>query len=157
VNPYNGFDGKQRLKALAWLKGEYRAGRRVPPTVCDACGQEDGIIEAHSEDYSDPFGPHTGKYGLCFRCHMMLHSRDRNPEAWLRYKQMVLSGWRFEPAYSRDYRKWIVPLLGGGISRLRGTQHDPLPHSCLLYIPDHSYNLAALRQLPEVQQRRLDM
>ena len=40
------------MRALRWLKGEYAAGRRHPPLVCDACDQDEGPIEAHSEDYS---------------------------------------------------------------------------------------------------------
>ena len=33
MNPYNGFDHNQRMKALRWLKAEYAAGRRTPPIV----------------------------------------------------------------------------------------------------------------------------
>ena len=86
MNPYNGFSPAQRARALSWLKREYAAGRRSPPTTCDGCGRTEGIIEAHSEDYSQPFGDHIGRYGFCYRCHMMLHSRVRAPEAWARYK-----------------------------------------------------------------------
>jgi hypothetical protein len=46
-------------KARRWLQGEYAAGRRARPTVCDACGQTEGEISAHSESYAEPFGrPH---------------------------------------------------------------------------------------------------
>jgi hypothetical protein len=43
-----------------WLEREYAAGRRARPIMCDACGQADGPIDAHSEDYSAPFGDHIG-------------------------------------------------------------------------------------------------
>jgi hypothetical protein len=53
-NAYNGFTSSERDRAFAWYKGELAAGRRHRPTVCDVCGQTDGVIEAHSEDYSGP-------------------------------------------------------------------------------------------------------
>ena len=78
MNSYNGFSPTQRTRALRWLNGEYAAGRRTRPTSCQACGQTEGLIEAHSEDYSGPpFGANIGQFGLCYRCHMMVHSRFR--------------------------------------------------------------------------------
>ena len=97
LKPYNGFDHAQRLAALAWLKGEYAAGRRTRPVRCDACGQTEGPIDPHSEDYSRPFGEHIGKHGLCYRCHMMIHCRFKNPQAWVAYKQHVREGRIFVP------------------------------------------------------------
>jgi hypothetical protein len=97
VNPYNGFSPVQRVQALRWLKGEYAAGRRQRPTSCDGCGQTEGIIQAHSEDYSQPFGDHIGAFGFCYRCHVMLHSRHRAPEAWARYKAELVAGVTFQP------------------------------------------------------------
>jgi hypothetical protein len=60
VNSYNGFTPQQRAHALRGLNREYAAGRRQRPTSCDACGQTEGVIEPHSEDYSEPFGDHIG-------------------------------------------------------------------------------------------------
>jgi hypothetical protein len=68
LKTYNGFNHDQRMRGYRWLQGEYAAGRRARPTVCDACGQNEGPIEAHSENYSAPFGDHIGKHGLCYRC-----------------------------------------------------------------------------------------
>ena len=65
MNPYNGFSPVQRVQALRWLKGEYAARRRQRPTSCDGCGQTEGIIQAHSEDYGQPFGDHIGAFGFC--------------------------------------------------------------------------------------------
>jgi hypothetical protein len=42
------------------------------PVKCCACGQEHGVIDAHAEDYSDPFAPgKTDQFPLCYRCHML--------------------------------------------------------------------------------------
>ena len=49
----NGFSGKQRERAQRWLNKEWNARRLARPTECVACGQTDGIIQAHAEDYSD--------------------------------------------------------------------------------------------------------
>lgn len=108
LNSYNGFPPAQRSRALAWLKREYAAGRRVRPTICDACGQTEGLVEAHSEDYSEPFGDQTGAYGFCLTCHMMLHCRARAPEAWLTYKAAIAAGVTFEPFYTRNFPRVLV-------------------------------------------------
>ena len=69
---YNGFSAAQRNRAGRWLNAEYAAGRRTRPTRCQACGTTEGV-RGHSEDYSEPFGPHIGAFGLCHRCHLALH------------------------------------------------------------------------------------
>jgi hypothetical protein len=89
VKDYKGFDHDQRMRALRWLRAEYAAGRRQRPVVCEACGKDHGMIEAHSEDYREPFGPHIGAYSLCRGCHVMVHRRFRNPSAWRAYKRRV--------------------------------------------------------------------
>jgi hypothetical protein len=89
VRSYNGFTAWQRQTAFNWLKAEYAAGRRAKPVVCDGCGQDQGIISAHSEDYSAPFGDHIGQYGFCATCHRQVHCRFRNPLAWQAYRDAV--------------------------------------------------------------------
>lgn len=103
MNSYNGFSPNERTKALRWLRAEYAAGRRTPPIVCEVCTQAEGIIEAHSEDYSEPFGPHIGAHGLCYRCHMMLHCRFKNREAWEVYKAHIREGRVFAPLRTRNF------------------------------------------------------
>lgn len=97
LKTYNGFDHGQRMKGYRWLQGEYAAGRRQRPLRCDACGQTDGPVEAHSEDYSEPFGDHIGRHGLCYRCHMAIHNRFKHPEAWAIYKRHIREGRIFHP------------------------------------------------------------
>lgn len=98
MNSYNGFSGDQRARAQRWMNEQWRTGKLERPSCCDACGQVDGAIHGHAEDYSEPFGPHLQEYWLCFLCHMMLHCRFRNPEAWERYREQLRQGARFAPA-----------------------------------------------------------
>lgn len=98
VNSYNGFSPAQRTAALRWLNREYAAGTRTRPTSCDVCGQTRGLIEAHSEDYSGPpYGPNIGAFGLCYRCHMMIHCRFSAPDAFEAYVQSLEAGVLWPP------------------------------------------------------------
>ena len=85
------------MKGYRWLQGEYAVGPRARPTVCGACGQTEGPIEAHSQSYAAPFGDHIGRFGLCYRCHMAIHTRFNNREAWEAYKLTDLDGPNLPP------------------------------------------------------------
>jgi len=74
------------MRALRWVTAQYAAGTRPRATVCDTCGQREGVLDRHSEDYSEPFGDHIGAYSFCFSCHMMIHCRFRNLAAWSAYR-----------------------------------------------------------------------
>ncbi len=108
---YNGFTGSQRMRALRWLQAEWSAGRRRRPTRCDVCLQEHGAIEAHSEDYSEPYGDHIGRWGLCYRCHMALHCRFRNVESFDKYSLYLSKGWRGQPM-RRNFPQFIREHAG---------------------------------------------
>jgi hypothetical protein len=122
LNSYNGFTPAQRNRAQAWLRHQWADGSLPRPTVCCACGQPEGIIDAHAESYAEPFGPHLMQYPLCFRCHMHLHCRFRHPEAWDRYRAAVRCGVRFAAIYSRAFGVIEHQLLGGAVAF---TVHDP--------------------------------
>lgn len=112
MNSYNGFEPKQRYAALSWLKKEYEDGRRTPPVKCDVCGQTEGHIEAHSEDYSAPFGDHIGEFGLCYPCHMVIHCRFRNPRAWKWYRENIRKGGRIlMPYHGRFWHRFCREIL----------------------------------------------
>jgi hypothetical protein len=104
MKSYNGFSPQQRERAQRWLREEWTSGRLARPTVCCACGQDRGVIDAHAEDYSEPFAAgKTDEFHLCFTCHMMVHCRHRNPMAWHRYRATIASGARFAPAIKRSF------------------------------------------------------
>jgi hypothetical protein len=90
VKDYNGFSGRQRERAQRWLNKEWNTGRLARPSECVACGQTEGIIQAHAEDYSDPFRAGvTDGFHLCKRCHAMVHARFKNQKAWREYRAKI--------------------------------------------------------------------
>jgi len=98
MNSYNGYEPKQRYKALAWLKKEWAKGtRKQTPHECDICTQKDGYLAYHSEDYSFPFGDHIGHFGLCYICHMMLHCRYKSPKVMDTYIEALMQKKCYEP------------------------------------------------------------
>lgn len=114
MKDYNGFSAAQRRKAQAWLNRQWRSGSMTRPRICQACGQDQGIIDAHAEDYSEPFAAgKTDQYHLCFRCHMMVHCRFRNMERWRSYRQAVAGGLTFEPFFERDFPRFTREALEG--------------------------------------------
>lgn len=108
---YNGFPPEQRNRAQAWLNQAWRSGLLVRPRVCCACGQDRGIIDAHAEDYSEPFGPHLQQFPLCYRCHMLLHCRFRNEGNWNTYRQIVADGFQLEPMFTRNWEQFKREML----------------------------------------------
>lgn len=103
MKAYNGFSAQHRQRALKWFREEQKQGRRAYPTRCDACGQDQGLIDSHSEDYSAPFGDHIGRFSLCFTCHMMIHCRHRAPLAFEVYRESIERGARYAPFKIRDF------------------------------------------------------
>jgi hypothetical protein len=109
LNAYNGYDHNQRMAAYRWLMKAYEAGTRTKPIHCDACLQSNGVVEPHSEDYSAPYGDNIGEYGLCYRCHMMVHCRYKNNEVWNKYLKLLREGYNFE-GMSKNYHGFIAWL-----------------------------------------------
>jgi hypothetical protein len=67
---------------------------------CNRCKQTEGIIHYHNHDYS-----HPTKYlePLCWRCHMILHSIKRNPEAVNDYWTSIFLGKIWPPVMKHDF------------------------------------------------------
>lgn len=105
MKDYNGFSPKQRVKALNWFKDQIARGNKPEqPDFCECCGQRKGKLMWHSEDYSEPFSlKHIGKHGLCYRCHMIIHCRHRNPQAFSAYAMALLAGKQFMPLHYADW------------------------------------------------------
>jgi hypothetical protein len=97
VKSYRGFSGEKRAEVQRWLNAEFKAGRLTRPSKCAACGQSAGIVDSHCEDYDKP----AEFVGLCVRCHLSLHCRFRDREAWEWYRVAVSRGAVFEPLHSR--------------------------------------------------------
>lgn len=126
MGTYNGFLWNQRMKAQRWLNQQWKLGTLPKPSRCVACGQTEGRFDAHAEDYSEPFGPHTQQFPLCYRCHMLVHCRFRSSTAFRHYVKLVEAG-------------WVFPPLSGSFSDIR-RQHlwTPLakpPPSAVQHVP----------------------
>jgi hypothetical protein len=122
MNSYNGFTPAQRNRAQTWLRDQWARGLRPRPSVCCACGQDQGVIDAHAEDYSEPFGDQTDRYPLCYRCHMMVYCRFWNQEAWSKYRAGVREGKRFAALQHRAFGQIKQQLNGAAVAF---TQHPP--------------------------------
>jgi hypothetical protein len=123
---YNGFTGEQRDLAQSWLNAQWRSGALARPLNCCACGQTAQPIDAHAEDYSEPFRKGlTDEFHLCFICHMMVHCRHRSQEAWCLYRHMVESGGRAIPVGGRHFPAFQQKFLTGQITSALFEWFDP--------------------------------
>ena len=112
MKSYNGFTANQRNKAQAWLRKQWSEGVLSRPSKCCSCAITKGIIDAHAEDYSEPFAAgKTDQYHLCYRCHMMLHCRKHNSKHFLLYCALVCGGTQFQPFYTRDWGRFSRQML----------------------------------------------
>lgn len=104
MTSYNGFTPAQRWRGLAIVKRAIADGV-IPPAntlPCSRCGQTEGIIMYHSEDYT-PERIVAQVVPLCWRCHMMLHCRFRHPKSWEKYAAEVAAGTRYPPVYRHSW------------------------------------------------------
>lgn len=94
MNDYNGFTGTERTAAGRVKRAAQKIGAYPYPTRCEACGQSEGVMHSHNEDYADPFDA----YEICYNCHMMLHCRFNNVFKWRRYLDALKEGAVFSPS-----------------------------------------------------------
>ena len=93
------------------------------PSECRRCGQTEGILHLHNEDYDvtlytlrkvfDRFPVDITDEELkninevlepiCWRCHMIHHSNHRNPEACEQYWVDLKNGKKFPPVYKHNF------------------------------------------------------
>ena len=103
MKPYNGFSPEQREASMHWMNAAIlRREVRAYPGECSQCGQREGQLSYHTEDYSWPFGPHVVEHHLCAVCHLLLHARFTRPARWTAYLALLRDGCRAAPV--RDFR-----------------------------------------------------
>lgn len=100
MRDYKGWTHAQRMASLYKTKKAIAQGIIPPPTVCNRCGQTEGLIDYHNHDYSDPI---IFLEPLCYRCHMVLHCEYRAPEICMKYWTEIDSGKRWPPIYTRNF------------------------------------------------------
>jgi hypothetical protein len=135
-NPYNGFTSEDRTVSSKLFRARLKAGVYETPQKdhCEACFQSEGQIEWHREDYSivDP----STLFTICYRCHRVLHMRDRYPETWDLYRKLI-----------REGRQWYDTKSIGTVMKenvkaivLRGSSvvNDPRPWTLLDAVDDGS-------------------
>lgn len=104
MKAYNGYSGELRNEAQRWLNMMVATGEMHRPGRCCACGQTQGVIDMHAEDYSKPFAKgKTDKFPLCITCHLAVHCRFRNVSCWDRYREKVAAGYKLPPIFTRHF------------------------------------------------------
>lgn len=99
MKSYKGWTKEERMKSSKLTKRAIANGEIPPPTKCERCGQTKGIIHYHNENYS-----HPTKYleQLCWRCHLIHHSKYRSREAHDKYFKEISEGKIYPPVYKND-------------------------------------------------------
>ena len=96
---YNGFKGDLRDKSGQFVDLLIRDGYLPAPTKCFMCGQTEGRIVYHLEDYTNVLDV---SMPMCFHCHMVLHCcrrgtndyrSEERKEYWEMYKQACANGY----------------------------------------------------------------
>lgn len=120
MKSYKKWSAEERQRSLALTNRAKRLGLIPPATKCSICGQSEGIIQYHNENYDATLqyvpklllGTATDEerkaiaealVPLCWRCHMVHHSMHRNKEAVERYFAEVRGGKRYPPVYRHDF------------------------------------------------------
>lgn len=86
---YNGFSGEKRM-AVHQLQLRQVAAKELPaPVACIVCGQHEGALDMHLENYDTP----ADYFPTCLTCHLMLHSRYHRKQRFLHYRSRVAGGW----------------------------------------------------------------
>lgn len=94
MRSYNGISAQERLASYRKTKQAIAAGIIPPPSKCSECGQTQGRIDYHSEDYHSPT---KGLVELCARCHLFLHCRFKHSKLYKEYLIEIAHGKMFPP------------------------------------------------------------
>jgi len=121
MNSYKKWSGEERTRSLRLTNKAKKMGLLDEPKMCRVCGQTEGILHTHNKDYDVTLalvpkmidGTATKEevemvkevlVPLCWRCHMILHSKYRNSEAYKKYFEEVKDGKKcYPPVYKHDY------------------------------------------------------
>ena len=104
MKSYNGFSPKERIEGDKIIKQAIKDGilENLNTATCSVCGQDKGIRHYHCEDYS-PANILSDARCMCWRCHMILHSRFRYPNEAKKYFEEVKACKRYRPVYRNNF------------------------------------------------------
>lgn len=122
MGKYKHWTQAERTASSLLTKKAKSLGLIPPPTKCQLCGQTEGIIQSHNEDYDYTLEVlpkvFSGELMLteqvkrdiakcldqyCWRCHMMHHSRRRAPAQTKEYFDGVKAGKMWPPVFKHDF------------------------------------------------------
>ena len=120
MNNFKKWTGKQREKSLKMTNQAFKMGLLKRPTMCRVCGQTEGILQTHNKDYDVTLALLPKMIAgianeeeieavkevlvpLCWRCHMIYHSKYRNYAAYKKYFEEVKNGKMYPPVYHHDF------------------------------------------------------
>lgn len=133
MKAYNGFPGDYRAGQYAKLKQAWDLGTVARPTVCEVCGQTEGTINAHSEDYTRIFNAHH----LCVVCHLAIHCRFHMRTLWASYRAAIRDGYRAPGKTQPQVMGFLHELQRTPAHLWPGTKHDPRGATLLDTLADH--------------------
>jgi len=101
MKSYKQWSAAERTASLKKTNQAIKDGLIPQATKCERCGQTEGKVMYHNEDYSDPI-----KYlvSMCWRCHMILHSQYRAPMACDKYWLEIKAGKMYPPVFKHDFK-----------------------------------------------------
>jgi len=102
LGSYNGFSGAERNAKLKSMQRRIASGEMSPASGCCAlCGDPEGPLEYHDEDYGRPYlWTEPAIFILCRHCHReKLHKRFNRPTVWQTFLAHVRRG-----GYARDLK-----------------------------------------------------
>ena len=120
---YKKWSKEFRLASLKLTNKAKKMGWVPQPSECRRCGQVDGILHLHNEDYDVTlytleevfarFPVHITDEEIekinvvlepiCWRCHMIHHSIHRSPLACKQYWTDLKDGKKFSPVYKHNF------------------------------------------------------
>ena len=120
MNNYKGWTVEQRELSLKLTNRAKKLGLLEQPHKCKFCGQEKGILHTHNENYGVTLelvpkmlnGTATKEeiekvksvlWHICWRCHMIWHSKRRAPKQVEKYFEEVKNGKQYPPVYKHDF------------------------------------------------------
>jgi hypothetical protein len=124
MKSYKKWSPEFRRASLKLTNKAKKHGWVQEPKCCNRCGQTEGILHLHNEDYDVTFYTLEKVFNrfpisitddeltairevlepLCWRCHMMHHSVRRSPEAVKKYFKEIAGGKRYPRVLRHDFK-----------------------------------------------------